>query len=223
MTTAWQTCHQAILATLIVAALSAAASAALAVAVVDDPSWSRLRRLPGSVATVCCLAAAVLPPEMTATTLAGFFSSRWLSPPEGWNLYDNTPLAWTAAMVVRFAFIPVCVMRLMNRRSLDSLTAVARSDGASAIECMAHVRLPALWRGLAASAMMVACLTLSEAAASILVQPPRFIGGSLAVHVDSQMHYGRQSETTATSLMLILPAVLVGFFVPLLSRRGRGA
>jgi ABC-type Fe3+ transport system permease subunit len=219
LSTVWNTCGNAILATLLVAALSGAAGALLALAVLDDPNRPLLVRLPGILASALCLATAVLPPELTATALAGFFSSRWLSPPEGWNLYDNTPIAWIAAMLARFVFLPVCVVRLLNRRSLAELTAVARSDGAGPTECLAHVRLPALWRGLAASAMMVACLTLSEAAASVLVQAPRFFGGSLAVHVDSQIHYGRQGETTATSLMLIVPAVLAGAFVPLLGRR----
>jgi len=223
LATAWKTCGRAILATLLVAVLSGAASATLALAALDDPNRPVLRRLPGILAAALCVATAVLPPELTATTLAGFFSSPWLSPPDGWNLYDNTPIAWMAAMLARFAFLPVCVVRLLNRRSLAELTAVARSDGAGPAECLAHVRLPALWRGLLVSAMMVACLTLSEAAASVLVQAPRFFGGSLAVHVDSQMHYGRQGETTATSLMLIVPAILVGVLTPLFGRRTRAS
>jgi ABC-type Fe3+ transport system permease subunit len=216
--TAWKTCGNAALATLMVAGLSGMAATALAIAALDDPGWPRARRLLASGVTAVVIVVAVLPPELTATALVSFFSWRWISPPDMWNIYDNTPLVWVAAMVARFGFVPVCVARLLNRHVPADLTALATTDGADRIQSITHARLPVLWRGLAAAGMMVACLTISEAAATSQIKPAQFFGGSLAVHVDSLMHYGRQSATTAMSLMLIIPAVLIAAAVPLLSR-----
>jgi thiamine transport system permease protein len=216
--TAWRTCGSAATATLIVGGLAGLGSTALAVALMDDPAWSRARRFLAGAVSAVAIAVAVFPPELSATALAAFFSDGRISPPERWNLYDNTPFVWMATMVARFGFVPVCVARLLNRRVPADLTALATTDGADRIQSIAHARLAVLWRGLAAAGMMVACLTISEAAASVLVQPAQFFGGSLAVHVDSQMHYGRQSVTVAMSLMLIIPAVLIAGAAPVLTR-----
>jgi len=221
--TAWKTCGNAALATLMVAGLSGLATTAMAIALTDDPRWPQTRRLLTGAATVVVIATAVIPPELTATALVSFYSNRWISHPGWWNLYENTPLVWVAAMVARFGFLPVCVARLLNRRVPQDLTALAMTDGAGRIQSIAHARLPILWRGLAAAGMMAACLAISEAAAAHLIQPAQFFGGSLAVHVDSLMHYGRQSATVAMSLMLIVPAVLIAALAPLLARlRGVG-
>lgn len=217
--TAWKTCGNAVLATLTVAAISGFAAAAAAVALIDAADWPRWRRILGGIAAGLTIVVAVLPPELSASALVAFFADPRVSPRDRWNLYDNTPLVWAAAMMARFSFLPVCVVRLLNRRVPDELTALARTDGAGGVQGLAHARLPLLWPGLLAAALMAACLTISEAAASVMVQPAQLFGGSLAVHVDSQMHYGRQSETTALSLMLIVPAILISILAPLFLRR----
>ena len=216
--TAWKTCGNAALASLMVAAWSGVAATALAIATMDDPGWPRARRWLAAAVTAVVIAVAVLPPELTARALLKFFSRRWISPPEMWNIYDNTALVWVAAMAARFGFVPVCVARLLNRRVPADLTALATTDGADRVQSLACARLPIFWRGLVAAGMMVACLTLSEAAATNQIKPAQLFGGSLAVHVDSLMHYGRQGATTAMSLMLIIPAVLIAATVPLLAK-----
>jgi DNA-binding beta-propeller fold protein YncE/ABC-type molybdate transport system permease subunit len=188
----------------------------LALAMLDEPNWPLPARLLAGVGVALTVAVAVLPPELIGTALVAVGSHPRISPRDQWNLYDNTPLVWTAAMIARFGFLPVCLTRLLNRRAGADLAAQACTDGAGPIQRIAYTRLPFLWRPLLAGCLMVGCLTLSESAAGVLVQPPQFFGGSLAVHVDAQMHYGRQNETIALSLMLMIPAVLAAVVAPLL-------
>jgi ABC-type Fe3+ transport system permease subunit len=95
----------------------------------------------------------------------------------------------------------------------------ALSDGANRIERLTCARLPLMWRPLAAAGVAVAGLSLSEVAAAGLVQPPQWIGGSLAVYIDSQMHYGRHNQTIALSLIMVGGAVMAGLVLPLIARR----
>ncbi|MFH1418119.1 MAG: hypothetical protein ABII12_07550 [Planctomycetota bacterium] len=217
----WKTAGDAILATLVVAALAVVASLTVAAAVLDEPGRPRFSRFVSRVAVGLVIAVAVIPPELTGAALLAVFGCETISPRGAWNVYDNSPLVWTAAMVARFAFLPVCVVRLLNRRLPQSLSDQALSDGGNYLQRITHTRLPVLWRPVLAAGLLVGCLTLSEITASQAVQPSQFIGGSLAVHVDAQMHYGRQNETVATSLLLILPAVLIAVVVPLVGRLPR--
>ncbi len=205
LSTAYRTFRQDGLATLLVAVLTAACAMAIAVALLHEAETRAPKRTFARAAMLMVAVSAVLPPELTGTALTTFFSR--ISDPSGWNIYDHTPWSWIAAMVARFGFIPVAVVWLLSRRTSSALVAQARSDGASESERLAHLHLPLLRRSLLAAGMMTACLTVSEVGAAVLVQPPRFFGGSLAVQVDGQMHYGRQDETIALSLMLIVPAV----------------
>jgi ABC-type Fe3+ transport system permease subunit len=204
-----------------VAGLAAAASLLPALTAINGPEAPRAARLVGGAMVAAALIVAILPPEIIGISLVSVFSHPAISPPATWNIYDDSPVVWVAAMVARFGFLPICVAWLINRRVPVDLVAQARSDGANRSQCLVHARLALLWRPMLASGMMVGCLTLSEAAASLLVQPPRFFAGSLAVQVDMQMHYGRQSETTVLSLMLMIPAVLMAVTFPLMSRLRR--
>lgn len=217
-------------ATLVVAVCTALAAAALGITMIEEPSRPGWRRMLGHTAVGLVLVTAVLPPSMIGATLASFYSNELISPREHWNIYDNTPLTWITAMLARFAFIPVCLMVLLNRRVPDGIIAQATTDGADRIQRLAHARLPRLWLPLTASALIVACLTLSEVAAGVLVQPPQWSGGSLAVYVDSEMHYGRRNQTIAMSIMMMAPAVLAALLLPFLVKlsgrktiHGRGA
>lgn len=217
--TAYKTFCRAGMATGIVALLAGAASLALAVCTLDEPDGSRARRWVSRILTALVILVAVLPPEVVASALVTVFTHPRISPTHSWNIYDNSPFVWAAAMVARFAFVPVCVARLINRRVPESLTAHARSDGATFLQRLAYVRMPVLWGPLLAASLLVMCLTLSEVSASVLVQPPQFLGGSLAFEIDAQMHYGRQSETIALSLMWMVPPVLIAAVAPILARR----
>ncbi|HKQ49104.1 MAG TPA: hypothetical protein VJZ71_13620 [Phycisphaerae bacterium] len=221
LATAYQTFRRDGLATLSAAALAAAAAVAMAVTLIDDAQFGRLRRIAGTIATALVVGMAVLPPELIGTALASFYSR--LGDPARWNVYDQTPCVWAASLVARFGFLPVCIARLMNRRTREDQIAQARSDGASTLDIIAHIRLPALAGSLAVAGLLTACLSFSEIGATILVQPPQYFGGSLAVQVDSQMHYGRQDETIASSLMLMIPAIIVALLFPLRWRVRRAA
>ncbi|MCG8404413.1 MAG: ABC transporter permease subunit [Phycisphaerales bacterium] len=193
--------------TLIVMLAAAACALAVSLTVVDGPGWPRPLRIAGVIAVGLVLTTAVLPPPLIGTALISFYADENISPSDRWNLYENTPTVWVAAMLARFVFIPVCIMRLLNRRVPQDVVDQARADGASRIQSLACARLPMLWRSWLAGAMLVACLTLSEVVASELVQPPQWGGGSLAVQVDGFMHYGRHNQTIAMGMMMMAPAV----------------
>ncbi len=221
LATAWLTAGDALLATLVVAVLAAVASVMIAMALLVEPNWPRCVRVVSATATAAIVAVAIWPAELTGSAVAVFFLEDWISPRDSWNVYDDSPFVWMAAMIARFAFLPVCLVRLLNRRLPMELTEQAAIDGANRIQRLAHTRLPPLGRPLLAAGVMVGCLTMSEVAASQLLQPPGFFGGSLAVHVDALMHYGRQNETIALALMLMIPAILAACAAPLLVRTPR--
>ena len=207
--------------TLIVALSAAAAAMAVAVALLDEPNWPRPLRVLSAIGVGVVLLIAVLPPPLIAETLVAFFSNEHISKASGWNVYDNTPITWIAAMVARFAFIPVCLVRLLNRRIPRDLTDQALSDGANRIERLSCARLPMMWRPLLAAGVAVAGLSLSEVAAAGLVQPTQWLGGSLAVYVDWQMHYGRHNQTIALSLIMMAMGIVAALLLPLLVSRRR--
>lgn len=208
------------LATLGAAAIAGACAGCIALTCITDRNASAHRRAAARVVLGSVVVCAILPPELIGTALASFLTR--ISDPTRWNVYDCTPWAWSAALVARFGFLPVVVTWLLNRRVSSELTDQAGADGATPLETLTYVRLPELARPLAAAALIAACLGLSEVSASALVQPPRFFGGSLAVKVDAQMHYGRQNETIATTLLLMAPAVLGALIAPMLARSPAG-
>lgn len=219
--TAFRTFRTHGLATLIAAIGAGFCALAAGLGVVDDPDDSRVARWLGKVSFLGVVAAAVLPPEIIGTSLAATFSR--ISDPGSWNIYDCTPWAWIAAILSRFAVISIVISRLMNKRVPESLLAQARLEGATGAERIALVRLPLMGRTIIAASLLTACLGASEIGASILTQPVRFWGGSLAVQVDMQMHYGRQDETTILAAIMMTPALLAAMIVPRLGRRRVGS
>jgi ABC-type Fe3+ transport system permease subunit/DNA-binding beta-propeller fold protein YncE len=166
-----------------------------------------------NLAAALVLLVALLPPELTGTCLVAFFTR--ISDPSQWNVYDNTPWPWIAALLCRYAFISLCAARLLDRVVPVSLLEASALDGATALQQLRHARLPYVGRGLLSAGVFTACLCLSEVAVSVLVQPPRFFGGSLAVAVDAQMHYGRNDETVLATLALMTPGILTAVFLAL--------
>jgi len=216
---AFRTIRVAGVPTLMVAACAGLAGVAVAVALLDEPRWPRPLRFASAATTGIVVLVAILPPPLIGTSLASFFSSEIIGNAKHWNIYDNTPVTWVAAMLARFAFVPVCLAQLLNRRIPGELADQALSDGANRIERLTCARLPLMWRPLAAAGVAVAGLSLSEVAAAGLVQPPQWIGGSLAVYIDSQMHYGRHNQTIALSLIMVGGAVMAGLVLSLIARR----
>lgn len=206
---AWRSGHRALGTTLVVSAATGALAMTLALALLDWSKWPRWKRRANLLVVIALAAVALLPPAMTATTLVSFFSAEWISPARGWNLYDRTPWVWIAAMLCRYAFIPVFALRIMNRRIPYELPAQAETDGATPPQSLAHARLPFLLRPLLIAGLFVAGLTFSDVAASSLTQPPQWGGGSLAVWTDGQMHYGRHNHTTALALIMLAPGMIL--------------
>ncbi len=220
---AWRSGSRPMATTLFVAALTSALSMTLAVALLRRRGASRLACALRGAALTAVAAAALMPPPMIGTTFVTFFSSEWVSPADRWNVYDHTPIAWIASMLCRYAFIPVFVLEVMSRRIPEELPAQAAIDGASPIQSLARASLPLLGRPLIGAAVLVAGLSFTDIAASSLVQPPQWGGGSIAVWTDSQMHYGRHNHTTALALMMFAPALLVAGVIAASSTRTRRA
>lgn len=194
------------LATLLVAALTGVLALAASLGVIadsDDRPWTRAF---GKLAFAAVLITAILPPEIIGTALAATLTR--ICDPRSWNIYDCTPWAWMSALLSRFGVICLVVARLTNRRVPVSLLNHAQLEGATVPARIALVRLPFIWRPIAMAALLTACLAMSEIGASVLTQPVRFFGGCLAVQVDMQMHYGRQSETTVLAAIMFTPAVV---------------
>jgi ABC-type Fe3+ transport system permease subunit len=215
--------------TLVVAGCAAMGAFCIALAAVEDRSGPALARLPGRVIAGLLIVTAVLPPPVVATAVITVFADPWVSPRAQWNLYDDTPAPWIAGMIARFAFLPVCLVRLMNRRVPRALADLAAVDAGSRLEAVRHGRLPMLWRPALAGAAAVGVLTLSEIVASNLLRPPQWGGGSLGHLVDSYLHFGRHSQTIAMSMMMMIPAIgtailLAGFErISVRARSGRSA
>jgi ABC-type Fe3+ transport system permease subunit len=203
-------------ASLIVAGLAGAAAVVLAtVAVrVEHGRNTLLRAVLGAA-----IVTAVLPPELTAQLLVQLFNRPgW----PGW-LYDETPTVWLLGLVARFAIVPMSIAWFASRRVPVDLIRQARSDGADEATLVTRIARPYVWRPALAGALVFACLSLSEVSASLILIPPKF-GGSLAVALDNQMHYGRNNDVIVTTLLLISPVAAVAFVAPMLAmgvrRRG---
>lgn len=204
----------ATLGTIAVGLLTGFAAIAVAVASFGGSFRTPPSRVGGAVVVLLALTA-VLPPELIGTALVRFYGDKHLSPPGSWNLYDDTLIVWTAAMLARFGFLTACTAHLLTQRAGRAACAQAAVDGADRDTRIANAELSIAWRPLLLAGAVVGCLSISEVATSVLVQPIRpeilgiKLGGSLAVAVDSQMHFGREDTVVAASLLLMLPAIAV--------------
>lgn len=203
------------------AAAAGVCSVLIASAALLAPRASRQARWVSRGVAALVLLGAVLPPALSATALISFYSSRFISPRDYWNLYDNTPVAWLGGLLVRYAFIPVCLAILLQRRAPVVLADQAAADTASGTHVLAAAGWPLVRRAVYACGLLVACLCLSEVQMSTVLQPPQWGGGSLAVVVDSHMHYGRHNRTVAMAILMMAPAVLAAMVFPWAVRGAR--
>ncbi len=206
--------RQAAPATLTTALAAGLAAVCMAAAVLTPPGMSRPARWLASAMVAIAFVGAVLPPALSATALIAFFSSETVSPRELWNIYDNSPAVWIAGLLVRFSFIPIGLALLLGRRTPAALVDHAAMETNSPAQIVAAASWPLFRRAVYAAGLLVACLSLSEVQISTLLQPPQWGGGSLAVVVDSQMHYGRHNRTVAMAILMMGPALLAAMILP---------
>lgn len=209
-------------ASLIVAALTGLCGAALALAVIDPvfpapPGVQRARwrwtaacaRVTPAAALALFLLLAVMPPVILGRALIDVFDRAWFVPERWhWSIYVDSPVAWTVGVAARFGFLPIGLVLAARRWLGDETAEQARVDRATEEEIMAHVRTRQLVRPIVAGALLTACMALAELQVSSLLAPPGWIGGSLAVALDQQIHFGRNAQVVAMSLLLTLPAML---------------
>jgi ABC-type Fe3+ transport system permease subunit len=158
----------------------------------------------------CALLAALLPAELMAQLLVQMFNRRGIAG----RLYDDTPVVWVLGIIARYGFFAAAIGWYAARRVPVEILRQARIDGAGDARGGLAVARPWVARPIVAAGLLLACLSLSEVSTSLVLIPPRF-GGSLAVALDNQMHYGRNQDVIVSTLLLLVPAVLVSVGVPL--------
>jgi len=211
--TAWNLYPDERNASLIVAGVAAGLGVVIGTTAMGVRHGGRRQRLVPILVRAFVLSAA-LPPVVIGQAFVAMFNGTW-GPADQWRwaLYDNTPVPWIAGVVARYGFLPLMIAWLARRSAQTELSDQALSDGANRAQAATYVQLPAMLRPLAAAGLLLGCLAMSELPVSSMLVPVRF-GGSLAVVVDQQIHFGRQDEVVATSLMLTLPAMLVAGIMP---------
>lgn len=157
-----------------------------------------------SVLFGCGLVAALLPAELMAQLLVQMFNRRGLLG----RLYDDTPVVWVLGIVSRYGFFAALIGWFASRRVPIEITRQARIDGAGDSGAALTAARPWVGRPIAGAGVLLGCLSLSEVAASLVLIPPRF-GGSLAVALDNQMHYGRNQDLVVSTLMVLVPLLFV--------------
>lgn len=193
-------------ASLVVALSSGIAAAACALSVVRSGFRNGIGRRVRCAMIAGAAATAVLPPEVIAHALIRIFNRQGLPG----TLYDGTPIVWILGIEARFVLLCIVFTWIASRQVPADLILQSRSDGATEAVVHARIVLPMLRRSLAAGALLVGALSLSEVAVSFLLIPPRF-GGSLAVAIDNQMHYGRNNDLIVTIGVLLAPLTVVAF------------
>ncbi|MCB9853894.1 MAG: hypothetical protein H6819_12410 [Phycisphaerales bacterium] len=209
MASVWQSAKGPASATAIVAAATCVLAIAIALACeLAFLGRDSSAKFPGRLIVVVTIVTALLPASLVSTSLISFFASRAMGSASGWNLYDDTPVVWIAAMLARYAFIPVCLTVAAGWSAPRSVRDQAETDGASGIGAWRAGRWPFVRGAAIVGAGAAGLLAFSEVQASLLAKAPRWGDDSLAVYLDSQMHYGRHGQTLALALLMYLPIVV---------------
>ncbi len=104
-------------------------------------------------------------------------------------------------MVSRFLFVAV-LLWIAARRMLDrQLLEQAEVDGAGPLRTLVYVKIPLLFPSLAVAWMICFAFVLGEVGVSVLLVPPG--GATLAVRIQTLMHYGPEPMLAGTAFILV--------------------
>ena len=170
----------------------------------------------GLVAAASCAAARAR--AATAAAVAGFLVGGQLLAVGLIRLYDRPGLFWVyggpgivvMADVGRFAWVALAAGLWTWTRPFAGLRDAAAADGASAIQVAAKVIVPLAWPTLAAAAVLVAALSLTEVPAAILLGPPTLIPMMI-----SWVHILRFDPMIEASLLIAMIALALSAAVGL--------
>lgn len=162
---------------------------------------------------VVSLLVAVLPAALVGTALVSVFDRPGLL---GW-FYDASPVVWWLGSLSRFAFVGLLVTVAAGGPGEAMVRELSRLDGLARWQEAWFVRWPMLWRPCLAGAVAAGLLAISEVAVSTLVRPPGT--GVIAISLLNQMHFARQDSVIASSLLMVLPAILTGVMFQLVFSR----
>ena len=172
-------------------------------------------------AGLCAVARARL---ATAAAVAGFLIGGQLLAVGLIRLYDRPWLGWVyggpgivvMADLGRFAWVALAAGLWTWSRPFAGLRDAASADGATALQTATRVILPLAWPTLAAAAVLVAALSLTEVPAAILLGPPTLIPMMI-----SWVHILRFDPMIEASLLIVLIVLGLSATVAALAVAGR--
>ncbi|MDW8262128.1 MAG: hypothetical protein RMJ35_06350 [Phycisphaerales bacterium] len=194
--------------------LLAAASAAVAALLV--PEALRRRRLWVIAPAALCF---LLGGQLTAIGLIRIFNRSTLA----W-VYDS-PVVAIVAYVCRFGWIALAASLATWQRPWQNLRDMSAVDGATVPQAVWRVVMPLAWPLISAAALLVAVLSLTEVAATMLVAPqrPQPIVPMLMSWVHLQRYDAMIEGTLLLSGVVMIMALAVVAMAWLASRRLRRA
>ena len=164
-------------------------------------------RQPGRWALFAALATFLVGGQMLAIALIRLYNR----PALGW-VYDNPPVV-VMAYFARFGWLALLAAAVTRSRPWRPLREVAAVDGATDWRAALHVVGPLAWPLLAAAAVLVAVLSLTEVPATVLISPLR--PQPLIPMLMTWVHMQRYDDMLEGSLLLmgmvlVLAVVVVG-------------
>ncbi len=154
--------------------------------------WAALR-LFARLIVAAAVFAAIAPPALVGDAFIAAYVRLPL-------IYDHWPIV-SLVTAARFAVVAIVGLRLAGRVADANLSPLAAVDGASWAAAYFRVRLPNCASALGFALLVVGLLSLTEVAASFMVQPAGL--DHLALTLLNQIHFGRNSEIIAMSLLLM--------------------
>ncbi len=143
------------------------------------------------------------------------YDAPWMGRLSPMRLILDSNLAVVFAHVGRFGWIALLAGLSTHAGEYRSLRNQAAVDGAGPLQAALWVVLPRAWPALAAAALLVATLSLTEVPAAALLTPP-----SLIPMLMTWVHKQRYGPMIEASLVLVLVVTLVSVAIQLLLAAG---